>query len=147
MKVYINGNLVEKNQAKISVFDHGFLYGDGVFEGIRSYKCLVFKLREHIDRLYESAHSICLRIPQGKQELSRAIINTLKANKLKDAYIRVVVSRGSGDLGLDPRKRYICFTGNLAPWQGLIHMMDAMPLILKERNNAVFLVVGGGREK
>lgn len=104
MKVYLNGALVDKQDAKVSVFDHGFLYGDGVFEGIRSYGCLVFKLKEHIERLYESAHSITLRIPLSKKVLEKAIIDTLKANKLKDAYIRVVVSRGWGDLGLDPRK-------------------------------------------
>lgn len=104
MKVYLNGKLVDKKEAKISVFDHGFLYGDGVFEGIRSYNCLIFKLEEHIDRLFESAHSIILNVPLSKKELLKKIVNTLKANKLKDAYIRVVVSRGEGDLGLDPRK-------------------------------------------
>lgn len=104
MKIYLNGKLVDKADAKISVFDHGFLYGDGVFEGIRSYGGLVFKLEEHIDRLYESAHSICLNIPISKSQMQSAIIKTLKANKLKDGYIRVVVSRGKGDLGLDPRK-------------------------------------------
>ncbi|MCM8831898.1 MAG: branched-chain-amino-acid transaminase [Candidatus Omnitrophica bacterium] len=104
MKVYLNGKLVDKAQAKVSVFDHGFLYGDGVFEGIRSYNCLVFKLQEHIDRLFESAHSIMLKIPLTKKQLIDAIILTLKANHLSDAYIRVVVSRGEGDLGLDPRR-------------------------------------------
>ena len=104
MKIYLNGEFLEKKDAKISVFDHGFLYGDGVFEGIRSYNCLVFKLKEHIERLFESAHSIMLRIPMTKQQMIDAIIKTLKSNNLKDAYIRVVVSRGEGDLGLDPRK-------------------------------------------
>jgi len=104
MKVNLNGKLVDKKEAKVSVFDHGFLYGDGVFEGIRSYGCLVFKLKEHIDRLYESAHSIILNVPFSKKEMIAAIINTLKVNKLKDAYVRVIVSRGEGDLGLDPRK-------------------------------------------
>jgi len=104
MKVYLNGKLVDKKDAKVSVFDHGFLYGDGVFEGIRAYNCLVFKLKEHIDRLYESAHTIMLDIPLTKKEMINAVIKTLKANRLKDAYIRIVVSRGEGDLGLDPRK-------------------------------------------
>ena len=104
MKVYLNGKLVDKKDAKVSVFDHGFLYGDGVFEGIRAYNCLVFKLKEHIDRLYESAHTIMLDIPLTKKEMIDAVIKTLKANRLKDAYIRIVVSRGEGDLGLDPRK-------------------------------------------
>ena len=104
MKVYINGKFYEKNDAKISVFDHGLLYGDGVFEGIRSYNRLVFKLKEHIDRLFESAHSIMLKIPFPRDEMLTAVILTLKENNLTDAYIRLVVTRGEGDLGLDPRK-------------------------------------------
>jgi len=104
LKIYLNGKLVDKDKAKISVFDHGLLYGDGVFEGIRSYNGLVFKLKEHIDRLYESAHSLMLKIPLSKQAMIKAVIDTLRANKLKDAYIRLVVTRGEGDLGLDPRK-------------------------------------------
>ncbi|MBU2044276.1 MAG: branched-chain-amino-acid transaminase [Candidatus Omnitrophica bacterium] len=104
MKVYLNGTLVDKKDAKISVFDHGYLYGDGVFEGIRSYGCLVFKLKEHIDRLFESAHSIMMGMPLTRKEMTDAVIKTLKANNLQDGYIRIVVSRGPGDLGLDPRK-------------------------------------------
>jgi len=104
MKIWLNGRLVPKDEARVSVFDHGLLYGDGVFEGIRSYNRLVFKLKEHIDRLYESAHSIMLKIPMSKSEMIKAVIDTLKANGLKDAYIRLVVTRGEGDLGLDPRK-------------------------------------------
>ena len=104
MKVYINGKFYDKKDAKISVFDHGLLYGDGVFEGIRSYNRLVFKLKEHIQRLFESAHSIMLKIPLSKEELMKAVIETLKVNKLNDAYIRLIVTRGEGDLGLDPRK-------------------------------------------
>ncbi len=104
MKVYINGKFYDKEEAKISVFDHGLLYGDGVFEGIRSYNRRVFKLREHIDRLYNSAKAIMLEISVSKQEIEKAIIETLKINNLSDAYIRVVVTRGIGDLGLDPRK-------------------------------------------
>ncbi|MFC1710020.1 branched-chain-amino-acid transaminase [Candidatus Omnitrophota bacterium] len=104
MKIYLNRKLVDKKDAKVSVFDHGLLYGDGVFEGIRSYNCLVFKLKEHIDRLYDSAQAILLNIPLTKEAMIKAVITTLKANKLRDAYIRVVVTRGEGDLGLDPRK-------------------------------------------
>ncbi len=104
MKVYINGKFCEKSEAKVSVFDHGLLYGDGVFEGIRTYNRLVFKLREHIERLFESAQSIMLEIPLSKEQLIKAVILTLKENNLKDAYIRLVVTRGEGDLGLDPRK-------------------------------------------
>lgn len=104
LKVYINGEFYDKKDAKISIFDHGLLYGDGVFEGIRSYNGLVFKLKEHIDRLYNSAKWIGLHISLSKAELTEAVIATLKKNKLKNAYIRLVVTRGPGDLGLDPRK-------------------------------------------
>jgi len=104
MKVYINGELVEKKDAKVSVFDHGYLYGDGVFEGIRVYNGLIFRLEQHLDRLYRSAHTIMLKIPVSKKRMQAAIIETLRANSLKDAYIRLIVSRGEGDLGLDPRK-------------------------------------------
>jgi branched-chain amino acid aminotransferase len=104
LKVYIDGEYYYKSQAKISVYDHGFLYGDGVFEGIREYNGVVFKLKEHIDRLYRSAHAIVLNIQISKEEMMNAIIETLRKNKMKDSYIRLVVSRGIGDLGLDPRK-------------------------------------------
>jgi len=103
-KVYINGEYFDKKNAKVSVFDHGFLYGDGVFEGIRSYNRLVFRLNEHIDRLYESAHGIMMKINLSKKEMTKAVIDTLKLNSLDDAYIRLIVTRGIGDLGLDPRK-------------------------------------------
>lgn len=104
MKIYLNGKLVEKENAVISVYDHGLLYGDGVFEGIRTYDGLVFRFKEHIDRLYRSADAIELKIPLTKTAMTEAVIETLKANSLKDAYIRLVVTRGPGDLGLDPRK-------------------------------------------
>ena len=104
LKIYLNGKLVDASEAKISVYDHGLLYGDGVFEGIRSYGSRVFKLKEHVDRLFESAHTILLKIPMTKKELMQAVVATLKANKLTDAYVRLVVTRGPGDLGLDPRK-------------------------------------------
>jgi len=102
--VYIDGEYYPESEAKISVFDHGFLYGDGVFEGIRSYNGIVFKLKEHIDRLYYSARAIMLDIPMTKEEMTRAVLETLRKNNLKNAYIRLVVTRGKGDLGLDPRK-------------------------------------------
>lgn len=102
--VYIDGQYYRKSEAKISVYDHGFLYGDGVFEGIRSYGGNVFKLKEHIDRLYRSANAIMLSIPFSKEEITAAVLGTLRKNGLKDAYIRLVVTRGVGDLGLDPRK-------------------------------------------
>ena len=102
--VYIDGQYYPKSQAKISVYDHGFLYGDGVFEGIREYNGVVFKLKEHIDRLYRSAHAIALNMPLTKEEMTKVVVETLRKNKMKDSYIRLVVSRGVGDLGLDPRK-------------------------------------------
>lgn len=101
--IYVNGQFVEKDKAVISIYDHGFLYGDGVFEGIRVYEGNVYKLKEHIERLYDSAHSIMLVIPHTKEELQQIIIETVRKNNLHSAYIRVVVSRGKGDLGLDPR--------------------------------------------
>jgi len=100
--VYLDGKWYPKNEAKISVFDHGLLYGDGVFEGIRSYKGLIFKLKQHLSRLWESAHTLMLEIPMTQKEMQNAIIQTLRRNRLRDAYIRVVVTRGVGDLGLDP---------------------------------------------
>ncbi len=103
-KVYISGKLYEKADAKISVFDHGLLYGDGVFEGIRAYSGRVFRLQAHVDRLFESALSIHLQIPMTRAEMVRAVEETLRQNGLVDAYIRVVVTRGAGSLGLDPRK-------------------------------------------
>lgn len=101
-KVYINGKLYPKEDAKISVFDHGLLYGDGVFEGIKCYNGNMFKFSEHIDRLYNSARAIALEIPMTKEEIKKAVKDTLNANKMKDSYIRLVVTRGIGKLGLDP---------------------------------------------
>jgi branched-chain amino acid aminotransferase len=102
--VYIDEVYCPKSQAKVSVYDHGLLYGDGVFEGIRAYNGVVFKLKEHIERLYRSAHAIMLQMPLTKEEMTQAVLRTLRRNKLSTAYIRLVVTRGVGDLGLDPRK-------------------------------------------
>jgi len=104
LQVYINGKLYDKEDAQISVFDHGLLYGDGVFEGIRSYGGKVFKLAEHLDRLWYSAKAILLKIPISKQEMGKAIEDTLAENGIEDGYIRVVVTRGCGTLGLDPNR-------------------------------------------
>ena len=104
LMIYINGSFYPKSEAKISVYDHGLLYGDGVFEGIRAYNGVIFKLKEHIDRLYKSAHPIFLEIPLTKEQLTKAVVETLRKNNLLNAYIRLVVTRGVGDLGLDPRK-------------------------------------------
>jgi len=104
LKIYINGELHDKEDAKISVYDHGLLYGDGVFEGIRSYGGKVFRLAEHLDRLWNSAKAIWLEIPISKEEMAKAIVDTLKVNGIEDGYIRVVVTRGTGTLGLDPNR-------------------------------------------
>jgi len=102
-KIYLDGKLVPREEAKISVYDHGLLYGDGVFEGIRAYDGRVFRLSQHLDRLYDSARAIALKIPLTKEEMREAVIKTLRANRLKRGYVRLVVTRGEGDLGLDPR--------------------------------------------
>ncbi len=104
LKIYINGQIVPQEDAKISVFDHGLLYGDGVFEGIRAYHGKIFTLDEHLDRIYDSATAISLKIPITKAEMAEAIKQTMKANNLTDSYIRLVVTRGVGKLGLDPNK-------------------------------------------
>jgi branched-chain amino acid aminotransferase len=104
LKVYISGQLYEKQDAKISVYDHGFLYGDGVFEGLRSYNGKVFRLSQHLDRLWHSAKAIRLEIPLSREVLAAAVIDTLKVNNIQDGYIRLVVSRGAGSLGLDPNR-------------------------------------------
>ncbi|WP_339060032.1 branched-chain-amino-acid transaminase [Tepidibacillus marianensis] len=102
--IYMNGEFVQKEEAKVSVFDHGFLYGDGIFEGIRVYNGNVFRLREHVKRLYDSAKSIMLEIGMTPEEITEAIVSTVRKNNFRDAYIRLVISRGVGDLGLDPYK-------------------------------------------
>ncbi len=104
LTIYLNGEYVKEEEAKVSVFDHGLLYGDGIFEGIRAYHNRVFKLDQHIDRLYENAHSIMLDLWLSKEEMKEVVLETLRKNNLRDAYIRLVVTRGYGDLGLDPAK-------------------------------------------
>ncbi len=104
MIIYLDGRYVPEEEAKVSVFDHGLLYGDGVFEGIRAYNGRVFRLEEHLERLYDSARSIDLAIPLSMEEFAEVILETVRRNNLKDAYIRPIVTRGKGDLGLDPRK-------------------------------------------
>ena len=103
MHIYLDGNFCPEADAKISVFDHGLLYGDGVFEGIRFYHRRVFRLEEHMDRLYESARALCLEIPTSREELTEALLETIRRNGLDDGYVRLVVTRGVGDLGLNPR--------------------------------------------
>ncbi len=107
MKIYMNGKLVPEAKARVSVFDHGLLYGDGVFEGIRAYNGRVFMLDEHVDRLYRSAQAIALKIPLTKAQMARAVVKTCAANRIQNGYIRLVVTRGVGELGLNP---YLCKT-------------------------------------
>jgi branched-chain amino acid aminotransferase len=104
MKVYIDGKFLDERDAKVSVFDHGLLYGDGVFEGIRAYHGRVFKLKEHIDRLYCSAKAILLTIPIAHGEMMRAVVETCRKNRIRDGYVRLVVTRGVGTLGLNPNR-------------------------------------------
>ncbi len=102
--MYVDGKFVPQSEAKISVFDHGLLYGDGVFEGIRAYNGRIFKLEQHVNRLFHSAKAIDLKIPQTKEEIANIILETCRRNDIHDGYIRPVITRGPGDLGLDPRK-------------------------------------------
>ena len=104
LKIYISGSFFDKEDAKVSVYDHGLLYGDGVFEGIRSYGGKVFRMAEHLERLWDSAKAIRLQIPISPEEMAQAIQRTLAANEISDGYIRVVVTRGVGTLGLDPNR-------------------------------------------
>ena len=118
LKVYVGGKYYDKADAKISVYDHGLLYGDGVFEGIRSYNGRVFRLKDHVDRLYDSARAIQLVIPISREEMARIVVDTLKLNDLVDAYVRLIVTRGAGSLGLDPRKttdpQVICISDSIS---------------------------------
>src|SRR5262245_15732245 len=104
MKIYIDGRYCDEREAKVSVFDHGLLYGDGVFEGIRAYSGRVFKLKEHIDRLFYSAKAILLTLPMPHSEFMAAVVETCRRNKIRDGYIRLVVTRGPGTLGLNPHR-------------------------------------------
>jgi len=123
IQVYIDGQYYPKQEAKVSVFDHGLLYGDGIFEGIRAYSGRVFRLDEHLERLYLSARSILIDIPLSIDEMREAVLETLRRNNLRDAYIRLVVTRGAGDLGLDPRK---------CPKPAIIIITDEIKLYPKE---------------
>lgn len=104
LSVYVDGKFYPQSEAKVNVFDHGLLYGDGVFEGIRAYNGRVFKLERHMDRLFQSAKAIDLKMPHTKEEIAKIILETCRRNELKEGYIRPIITRGVGDLGLDPRK-------------------------------------------
>ena len=121
--IYIDGEYYQKDQAKVSVFDHGFLYGDGVFEGIRAYNGRIFKCKEHIDRLYQGAKAVAINIPLTKAELTEALLETCRKNNIKDGYIRLIISRGIGDLGLSPAK---------CPRPGVIIIADSIALYPEE---------------
>ncbi len=139
LKIYIDGKLYDKEEAKVSVYDHGLLYGDGVFEGIRAYAGKVFRLAEHLDRLYDSAKAIWLEIPITKDDLAKAVVDTLAVNGILDGYIRLVVTRGVGTLGLDPNKcarpSIIIITDAIALYpkemyeQGLAIMTSSVPRV------------------
>ena len=141
-KIWIDGKLYEKAEAKISVFDHGLLYGDGVFEGIRAYNGRIFRLAQHLERLYASAKAIWLQVPIPLAEMAKVCEETVRANDLKDAYIRLIVTRGVGDLGLDPRKcakaSVICIADRIALFpaevygRGLTMMTAATPVHHRE---------------
>src|SRR5204863_6198005 len=103
-KIYVDGEFFAEGEAKVSVFDHGLLYGDGIFEGIRFYNGRVFRVGEHLDRLWDSARSICLEVPMAKQGMTEAILETIRQNQLRDGYIRLLVTRGIGNLGLNPEQ-------------------------------------------
>jgi branched-chain amino acid aminotransferase len=102
LQIYVDGEFFDQADAKISVFDHGLLYGDGIFEGIRFYNGRVFRMEAHMDRLWESARSICLEIPISRQEMDEALLETIRQNNLRDGYVRLIVTRGVGNLGLNP---------------------------------------------
>ena len=134
MKVYIDGKFYDEKNAKISVFDHGLLYGDGVFEGIRAYHGRVFKLREHIDRLFDSAKAIMLKVPMTSKTLREAVVATCRRNRIRDGYIRLVVTRGTGTLGLDPDR---CKKGSVIIIAGRIQLY---PKELYEKGMALITV-------
>ncbi|MBI4542933.1 MAG: branched-chain-amino-acid transaminase [Gemmatimonadetes bacterium] len=124
-KIWLDGRYYEKEEAKLSVFDHGLLYGDGVFEGIRAYDGRVFRLGLHLDRLYASAHALLLDIPLAPEAMADVVEDCVRVNGLADAYIRLVVTRGYGDLGLDPRKckraTVICIADSIALWPAEVY--------------------------
>jgi branched-chain amino acid aminotransferase len=141
IQVYIDGKFYPKNEAKVSVFDHGFLYGDGVFEGIRAYNGRVWHLTEHLDRLYDSAKSIFLEIPIPWKEMESVVLETCRRNNLRDAYIRLVISRGVGDLGLDPSKclnpSVICIADTISIYPKEVYTEGMKVISVATRRNPV----------
>jgi len=138
MLIHLNGRLVPKEEAKVSVYDHGFLYGDGVFEGIRVYDGNIFRLHEHLVRLFESSKTVGLKVPMTIDQLERATVETVAANGMRDAYIRLVLTRGPGDLGIDPAK---CASGGT-----LVIIVDKISLYPQEfYDNGITLVTASTR--
>ncbi len=123
MKVWLNGELVEKAEAKISVWDHGLLYGDGLFEGLRIYNGKVFKMREHMERMFQGAHVLKIEIPHSINEMEKIILNTMEANQRTEGYIRVLITRGVGDLGINPAS---------CPRPGVVVIVDGIQLYPEE---------------
>ena len=140
LEVYIDGNYYPKEQARVSVYDHGLLYGDGVFEGIRAYSGRVFRLEEHLQRLYASARSVAIEVPVSLDEMREIVLHTLRRNKLKDSYIRLMVTRGVGDLGLDPRKcdkaSIICITDTIKLYPADAYEQGMRIIIASTRKNS-----------
>jgi branched-chain amino acid aminotransferase len=138
--IYIDGKFYTKENAKISVYDHGLLYGDGVFEGIRAYNGRVFRLDEHVDRMYDGARAIMLEPPVSKDRMKEIIKETLRKNDLKDAYIRPIITRGVGDLGLDPRKcpksSVICIAVTWGAMYGDLYEKGLTAITVSVRRNA-----------
>ena len=142
--IYLDGNYVREEEAKISVFDHGVLYGDGVFEGIRVYNGRVFKCEEHINRLYNAAKAIMLEIPMSKEEMTEVLLETCRRNQIKDGYVRLVVTRGKGDLGLNPVSCKVasvfCIAGSITLYPDEMYI-KGMPIItaVQRRNKATIV--------
>ncbi|MDU6854370.1 MAG: branched-chain-amino-acid transaminase [Zhenhengia sp.] len=142
--IYLDGNYVREEEAKISVFDHGVLYGDGVFEGIRVYNGRVFKCEEHINRLYNAAKAIMLDIPMSKEEMTEVLLETCRRNQIKDGYVRLVITRGKGDLGLNPVSCKVasvfCIAGSITLYPDEMYI-KGMPIItaVQRRNKATIV--------
>lgn len=139
--VYVDGRFYPKDEARVSVFDHGFLYGDGVFEGIRAYGGRVFRLREHLRRLYDSAKAIMLEIPLDAAQLEGVVLEACRRNGIRDGYVRLVVSRGKGDLGLDPRKcprpTIVCIADTIALYPPELYDQGMRVMTVATRRNGV----------
>lgn len=142
--IYINGEFVEKENAKISVFDRGVLYGDGIFEGIRLYEGVIFKCKQHVDRLYNAAKAIKLEIPVSKEEMAEIIAESCRKNKLQNGYIRLIVTRGIGDLGLDPyvceKPEIICIAGDVRLYPEELYKKGMNAITASQRRNKATIV-------